>query len=107
MDKKLIISRIDSLLEHINLVLSDYFVGNQTERTEVTLPYEIDKEFNDIVRMELNGNDFVFRDNSPWCFVNKRIFYMDDVCEITKGQVKLPLEFYKKIIDKENHFFRK
>ena len=91
----------------INLILCDYYVGSPSEKTEVTESYEIDKEFNDIVRMELNGNDFVFRDNSPWCFVNKRIYYMDDVCEISKEKLKLPSEFYIKIQDKENHFFRK
>ena len=91
----------------INLILGDYYVGSPSEKTEVTESYEIDKECKDIVRMELNGNELVFRVNSPWCFINKKVYYMDDVCDINTGKLLLPAEFYKKLQDRDSQFFRK
>ena len=91
----------------INLILCDYYVGSPSEKTEVTESYEIDKECKDIVRMELNGNELVFRVNSPWCFINKKVYYMDDVCDVNTGKLLLPAEFYKKIQDRDSQFFRK
>ena len=39
---------------------------------EEAINFEIDKEDKGIARMEVNGNKFIFRNGSYWCFINNK-----------------------------------
>ncbi len=91
----------------INYILFDTNNSKDVKHTDISKSFDIDKEDKGIARMEINGNKFIFRNGSYWCFINNKTYNMGGNCIIEKGKLKLPEEFYKKVQDKDYQFFKK
>ncbi len=91
----------------INLILYNTENPKEIKYTKLSNNYKINKDDKGIARMEVNGNKFIFRNGSYWCFINNKTFNMGGNCIIEKGKLKLPEEFYKKVQDKDYQFFKK
>ena len=91
----------------INFILFNTESTKDVKYTDIPKSFDIDKEDKGIARMEVNGNKFIFRNGSYWCFINNKTYNMGGNCIIEKGKLKLPEEFYKKVQDKDYQFFKK
>ena len=91
----------------INFILCNTKNSKNVKYTELKKDYVIEKDDKGIARMEVNGNKFIFRNGSYWCFINNKTYNMGGNCIIENGKLKLPEEFYKKVQDKDYQFFRK
>ena len=91
----------------INFILFNTESTKDVKYTDISKSFDIDKEDKGIARMEVNGNKFIFRNGSYWCFINNKTYNMGGNCIIENGKLKLPEEFYKKVQDKDYQFFKK
>ncbi|MBQ7257703.1 MAG: hypothetical protein IJS60_08430 [Abditibacteriota bacterium] len=91
----------------INLILYNTENPKEIKYTKLSNNYKINKDDKGIARMEVNGNKFIFRNGSYWCFINNKTYNMGGNCIIENGKLKLPEEFYKKVQDKDYQFFKK
>ncbi len=99
--------KINPKIEEINLILYNTENPKDINYIELSKDYVIDKVDKGIARMEVNGNKFIFRNGSYWCFINNKTYNMGGNCIIENGKLKLPEEFYKKVQDKDYQFFKK